>query len=303
VNAYSARIAMPGAAHPYWRELLLRCGLEVEPLGSGALDPAAVLLPDAAGLGSFAELRQLRRLRGRGVPIVAGAEWGAMLLGGRVRKVAAFGLGGLGSLSADAACVRMPVRVLALELATLGRIWPSGARAALWSSDPAPLCVLALARADELLAAGSELVAFACGEDRVASEIVSAVDHGALRRLVLGALLAATKAAGRALVRKSGGALGPRRRVRVPRRCRRLPRRSDADDPRRPARGPRAGDVVRRRRAPPARGRRTRDRGGPGPRPRARDAFLFTTTRTAGAPRTSSTSRARSSSCERSATP
>ena len=195
-------IAIPEAADPYWNEVLARSGFSVSRLG-GPGDPMALFLPDEAGLGSKALRREVSRLRASGTPCVVGCAWGADLLGIRVRNVAAIGISGTGGPFGDGSEIRMPVRVPAFTGASIGRIWPGGEPAVVAIAGPAPIWVLPLASAHRLLAAAARLTALPCGDGRQVHEIVSGVDHGALRRLIVGALKTVCFAAGRPVVRKS----------------------------------------------------------------------------------------------------
>ena len=207
MTACSSQVAVPPDCDPYWVEVLEGSGFGVGQIGDVPA-PVALLLPDKGGTRSPALRTLVERLRRLGTPLVCGAEWGGLLLGQEPRSVRGIGISGRGGIFTGVSSVRMPGRFPLLAGANFGRIWPGGEAAVVLRAKDPLLCVLPLPDAQRLLGAGAELTAFPCGEASAVHEVVARVDHGGVRRLVLGALREVCRAARRPLVRKATAPAG-----------------------------------------------------------------------------------------------
>ncbi|MEM7201539.1 MAG: polysaccharide deacetylase family protein [Planctomycetota bacterium] len=179
--------------HPYWRDALRRSGLPTASLDdvTPAQAAASVLaLPDTSHHPSPTLRRQIRVLMDAGVPVVACADAAAALQGHREAKTRrVLGVSQVTPLLAADDLVRLDSEVRVPPYAALGTCWPSRDAAVAWSLAGAR-CVVALPLpdADAAMATGGKRQAFALDDQRTAFEFASRCDHGAVRRLLVGAL-------------------------------------------------------------------------------------------------------------------
>lgn len=175
-----SRVALPAGTHPYWHDLLQRCGLVPVP----ALDvaaPVCLLTP-----GHQLDTSGLRQLHAEGTILVGDAASLQALCGGRLRPVRVQGLQGGGPLFEGLDPFRMPAELQCLDGRLAGWL-PTGSN---------PVLLLPLPEAEALLRTPASLQPLPSITGRKPLEIVAAVDHGSLRRLVERALILAHHQAG-----------------------------------------------------------------------------------------------------------
>lgn len=162
--SFPLHVALPEAAHPYWRALLQRSGVPLVALDERTGPETTLFLPDAADHESPARRAQVLRLHAAGAPILTGTAWAHAL--GVPTRLAWFG-------DAD------PGAVLATQ------------------ATPAPLAMLDLPSAERLLRPAASLLQLTGPGGLAVREILATVDHGGLRRRIEQALRRLAHAAGR----------------------------------------------------------------------------------------------------------
>lgn len=200
MNAPSLHVAVSADVDPCWLDLLVRSGLPVRWLGTCDHSAAVLFLPDRAGLTSAATRALVDRCQQQGLGIVAGAHWGSVLLGGRVRTLHATEVVA-GERGLPASPVRLHCDVEVLAGATAGRVWPADIPAVASARSPAPVLVLPLPTTAGLLGSHARTVPVAIGVGRPAGALVMGADHAALRRLCTVALASMAHRSGRPFAR------------------------------------------------------------------------------------------------------
>jgi peptidoglycan/xylan/chitin deacetylase (PgdA/CDA1 family) len=157
-------VAIPAAAHPYWRGLLQRSGIPTTPLDADTGPECTLFLPDAGGHEGASQRQHVARLHTAGAPVLAGTAWAQTL--------------------------EVPTR-----LHWFGATDPGAVLAA--RQAPAPLAILDLPNAERLLRPSASLVRRDGPDGLAVHEVLATVDHGGLRRRVEQTLCRLAHAAGR----------------------------------------------------------------------------------------------------------
>ncbi|MBL8725823.1 MAG: polysaccharide deacetylase family protein [Planctomycetes bacterium] len=161
-------VAIPAAAHPYWRAALQRSGVPTASLDANTGPESTLFLPDAGDHDSPAQRQHVVRLHRAGAPVLAGTAWAQTL--------------------------DMPTR-----LHWFGSADPGAVLAA--RTTPAPLAILDLPSAERLLRPAASLARRTGPGGLAVREVLADVDHGALRRRVERALCHLAHTAGRPFAR------------------------------------------------------------------------------------------------------
>lgn len=212
------QVLCPPGTDPYWIELVQRsgipcgvAGLAAEPAAAGTL----LFLPGPVPAADSATIALIRHLHANGAPVVAEPRCAAWLTGERTRRPRrrrTIGISGSGPLFAQCPTVRLPaVEVYVAERSGVGRIWPCGDPAiGIQTHGPAPVITLPLPEPQALLRSAGQMACFPVGDAdaRTAFEIVSAADHGAIRRLVENAIRLASFARGMPFIRLAEAPVG-----------------------------------------------------------------------------------------------
>lgn len=166
MTATPQTIAVADGTDPYWLALLRRIGVATSRLdGATRASSALLFLPEETGSRDPALCRLVEHLHAAGAPILAGRSWGARL------GIRLPGSGDLGLAPQPAAGQRR--------------------------SQPAPLLVLPLPTARQLLREDHGLAELRGPDGLCVHEFVAKADHGGLRRCIAEGLRSLQFAAGR----------------------------------------------------------------------------------------------------------